>query len=351
MAKDILISRDGAAGRIVLNRPQVLNALTHEMTVELHAQLKAWAIDDLVKLVIIEGAGEKAFCAGGDIRALYHSRPANEDFVRQFFADEYRLNMTIKSYPKPYVAIMDGIVMGGGVGVSVPGRRRIATERTICAMPETGIGLFPDVGGTYFLSRAPEYAGIYLGLTGERMNAANAIHAGFADCMVPSADLPGLLAALCEYDYGADVLAGIDQLIGADEIDPGPASLASLAEDQSEIFSRKSMEQIIAGLTELNSEWSNRTIATLNQKSPTSLKVTLQAMNSARALNFNACMAQEYRIVLQIMKGGDIYEGIRALLVDKDGQPRWQPNSLEQVTHQSIDAHFQHLGELELTAF
>ena len=154
MTDDIIFSREGVAGRILLNRPKVLNVLTHEMILKLQAQLNLWAPDDNVKLIIIEGVGEKAFCAGGDIRALYNSRLKNEEFCASFFADEYRLNMGIKSYPKPYISIMDGIVMGGGVGVSVPGSFRIATERTRCAMPETGIGLFPDVGGTYFLSRA-----------------------------------------------------------------------------------------------------------------------------------------------------------------------------------------------------
>lgn len=350
MPGDILFSREGAAGRVLLNRPQALNALTHDMIVELHAHLKVWATDESVKLVIIEGAGEKAFCAGGDIRALYETRPGNEEYVIRFFADEYRLNMDIKSYPKPYVSIMDGIVMGGGVGVAVPGRRRIVTERTRCAMPETGIGLFPDVGGTYFLSRAPDNIGIYLGLTGERMNAANAIYAGFADCVVSSESLPELLATLCTHSYGADALAEIDHLIEPYELDPGPASLKLLSADVADLFSKDSMEQIIAGLEGPDTEWSKQTLTTLNQKSPTSLKVTLRAINLARELNFDECMSQEYRIVLQIMKGNDIYEGTRALIIDKDGYPKWQPASLAQISDDFVDAHFKFLDELELTA-
>ena len=350
MSEEILFSREGSAGRILLNRPKVLNALTQKMIVELHEQLEVWAFDDLVKFIIIEGAGEKAFCAGGDIRALYDSRPNNDEFVRRFFADEYRLNMAIKAYPKPYIAIMDGIVMGGGVGVSVPGLRRIVTERTRCAMPETGIGLFPDVGGTFYLSRAPDYTGVYLGLTGEQMNAANTIYADFADLLVSSDRLPSLLTEICGRDYSGDVLAEIDHLIKSYEKTPSPADLSSMSSAISDVFSKDTIEQITTGLKERGTEWSSRTLATLKQKSPTSLKVTLKAINTARELTFNDSMAQEYRIVLQVMKGRDIYEGTRALIVEKDGQPNWQPALLELVTDDIVDAHFRLLGDLELNA-
>ena len=348
MTEDIIFSREGVAGRVLLNRPKVLNVLTHEMILKLQAQLNLWAPDDNVKLIIIEGVGEKAFCAGGDIRALYNSRPKNEEFCASFFADEYRLNMGIKSYPKPYISIMDGIVMGGGVGVSVPGSFRIATERTRCAMPETGIGLFPDVGATYFLSRAPHYSGIYLGLTGDRMNAADAIYTGFADKSVSYDCVPELTSLLCNHDYGPNLVEEINTLIKPYAFDPGPAALKTLGKHNLDVFSEDSVEQIITGLEALGSDWSTQTLTTLRQKSPTSLKVTLKAINRARDLTFNSCMAQEYRIVLQIMKGNDIYEGTRALIIEKDGQPEWQPTSLEYVSTSLVDRHFQSLGEMEL---
>ena len=348
MSEEILFSRDGPAGRILLNRPKVLNALSHHMIIALHEQLKSWADDTLIKFILIEGVGEKAFCAGGDIRALYESGPNNEEFVTRFFSDEYRLNMAIKAYPKPYIAIMDGVVMGGGVGVSVPGLRRIVTERTRCAMPETGIGMFPDVGGTYFLSRAPDHVGVYLGLTGEQMNAANTIYTGFADRLVYSDKLPDLLAEMCRRDYEGDTLAQIDNLLKSYEVEPVSADLRFMSSLISDIFSKGSVEEITCGLEEQDSDWSNRTLAILKQKSPTSLKVTLKAINLARGLTFDECMAQEYRIVLQIMKGRDFYEGTRALIIEKDGQPNWKPAQLGYITDEIVEAHFQHSGELEL---
>ena len=348
MSEDIVFSRDGVAGRILLNRPEVLNALNHGMIVKLQAQLNIWEADDAVRIIIIEGVGEKAFCAGGDIRALYDSRPDNEKFCASFFADEYRLNMCIKSYSKPYISIMDGIVMGGGVGVSVSGSIRIATENTRCAMPETGIGFFPDVGGTYYLSCAPNNSGVYLGLTGNRMKAADAIYTGFADKSVSSNCLSELTSVLCNFDYSANIAQEINALIKPYEMDPGPAALKTLGMQNLDVFSKTSVEEICTELDKLRSDWSAQTLENLRQKSPSSLKVTLKAINSARELTFNECMAQEYRIALKMMKGNDIYEGIRALIIEKDGQPDWQPNSLESISKCFVDSHFQSLGEMEL---
>lgn len=348
MTEDILFSRDGSAGRIVLNRPQALNALTYEMVVELHAQLRAWENDDSIKFVLLEGAGDKAFCAGGDIRALYDAGPDNSEYSTKFFGNEYRLNLAIKSYPKPYVSMMDGIVMGGGVGLSVPGRRRIVTEKTRCAMPETSIGIFPDVGGTYFLSRAPDNIGAYLGLTGDRMDAANCIYAGFADCMVPSDQLPELTAALCGAEFGSDVLAEIDALIQSFKRDPGPASLATLTTEMPGVFANASMMQIFTDLEELATEKSLKTLKSLKQKSPTSLKVTLQALRSAGDMNFAECISQEYRIIMRIIKNADFFEGARAIVIEKDGAPKWQPATLDQVSDDHVESYFETLGDLEL---
>ncbi len=348
MTEDILFSRDGSAGRIILNRPHALNALTCEMVDELHAQLKAWEDDDHIKFVLLEGAGEKAFCAGGDIRALYDAGPENNEFSTRFFGDEYRLNLAIKSYPKPYISIMDGIVMGGGVGISVPGSRRIVTEKTRCAMPETSIGLFPDVGGTYFLSRAPDNIGIYLGLTGDRMDAANCIYAGFADGMAPSKNIPELTAALCSADYGPDVLAGIDSIIQSFKMDPGPASLATLNTEMPGLFAQASVTRIFADLEALATEKSLKILESLKKKSPTSLKVTLHGVRLARDMNFADCICQEYRIIMRIIKHGDFYEGTRAIIIEKDGAPKWRPATLDQVSDAQVESYFESLGDLEL---
>ena len=349
MSEDIVFSLDGVAGRILLNRPEVLNALNHDMIVKLQVQLNMWEADDNVKIIIIEGIGEKAFCAGGDIRALYDSKPDNEEFCATFFADEYRLNMYIKSYSKPFISIMDGIVMGGGVGLSVPGSIRITTENTRCAMPETGIGFFPDVGGTYYLSRAPNKSGVYLGLTGNRMQAADTIYTGFSDKSVASKYLSELTSNLCNHDYSQKIGHEINTLIKPYEMDPGPATLKTLGRQNLDVFSKSSVEEIFAELEKLGSDWSIQTLENLRQKSSASLKVTLKAINSARELSFNECMAQEYRIALQMMKGNDVYEGIRALIIEKDGQPNWHPSSLELVTNEFVDSHFQSLGEMELS--
>ena len=348
MSTDIIFSREGNAGRVLLNRPKVLNALNHKMIIQLKNKLESWSKDNSIKLVIIEGAGEKALCAGGDIRALYDSRPNNQQFVARFYADEYLLNMTIKSFPKPYVSVMDGIVMGGGVGVTVPGSHRIVTERTICAMPETGIGLIPDVGSTYFLARAPKHIGTYIGLTGTKMNASDTIYAGFADHTVQSKSLPTLLEELSHGNYENDIESEINSIISSYKTIMEPSKLEPLSFFISNIFSNNSIEKIITGLKNHDSKWSRETLDTLNKKSPTSLKLSLRAIKGAEKLCFNDCIKIEYRVVLNIMKGSDIYEGIRALIVEKDNRPQWQPNSLEDVTDNIVNDHFQLFTEEEL---
>lgn len=339
---EVLFSRDGVAGIVTLNRPKALNALTLNMVRLIHPQLQAWAADDGVKCVIVEGAGEKAFCAGGDIRALHDWGKARDPHVIEFYREEYRLNTYIKLYPKPYVALMDGIDMGGGVGVSVNGSDRVATERLTFAMPETGIGLFPDVGGTYFLPRCPGEIGMFLALTGERLKAADAIYAGIADAYIPSDRLGDLKARLAA---GENVDAVLDN-------HSAPAGEPPLAQHRAAIdrhFSKASVAEIIASLEAEGGDWAQKVVATLRAKSPTSLLVTYRQLREGAQLSFEDCMKLEFRLTNRFMRGHDFYEGVRAIIIDKDQSPKWEPSSLASVKPEGVDAYFASLGDNELT--
>ncbi|RMF10043.1 MAG: enoyl-CoA hydratase/isomerase family protein [Alphaproteobacteria bacterium] len=344
--REIIFSVEGGIGHVLLNRPKALNALTHGMCTALHAQLDAWGADDSVEAVVIEGAGEKGFCAGGDIRAIHDSGKAGTDYWRRFFSDEYRLNAAIFHYQKPYIALIDGIVMGGGVGVSEHGTHRIATERTLYAMPETGIGLIPDVGGSYFLPRLPDHLGLYLGLTGARLKAADCIHAGVADAFIPSDRLEAFKAEL-RATHIADV-DDVDRIIEKYKTDPGEASLSQVQDEIARCFAGHTVEEIIEALDESGSEWATRTAKTLATKSPTSLKLTFRQIHEGAGLDFNDGMRMEYRVVSRIMKGNDFYEGVRAVIIDKDNAPKWQPDRLDAVTDEMVDSYFASLGDDEL---
>jgi enoyl-CoA hydratase len=340
-----LFERLGHAGRITLNRPQALNALSHEMCRVLHAQLAEWARDDAVGLVIIDGAGGRAFCAGGDVRALYADWQAGGQARFGFYRDEYRLNAFIKRYPKPYVALVDGIVMGGGVGISIHGSHRVATERTVFAMPETGIGLFPDVGGTYFLPRLPGDLGLFLGLTGHRLKAADCLYAGLADSVVPSERLPDLIEAL----GGAAAADDVTELLHRFAEPPQPASLPALRAEIDDCFGESSVERILSELERHDTEFAQDTAAILRQKSPTSLKVTLRQLRAGRHLGFEDCMRLEYRLACRFMQAQDFFEGVRAVVIDKDNEPAWRPDSLEAVSEAAVAAYFAPLPDGELT--
>ena len=339
---EVLFSRDGVAGVITLNRPKVLNALTFGMVRAIYPQLVAWAADDAVRLVIIEAAGEKAFCAGGDIRALHDWGKAGDRNVIDFYREEYLLNTYIKNYPKPYIALMGGIDMGGGVGISVNGSHRVASERLTFAMPETGIGLFPDVGGTFFLPRCPGEIGMFLGLTGERLKAADAIYAGIADVFVSSdkfSDLKSRLAAGDAYDVALKGLAG----------DPGSASLGELRDAIDRHFSKGSLAEIIASLKADGSVWANKVLTTLGTKSPISLLVTYRQIRAGRALSFEEAMKLEFRLTNRFMRGHDFYEGVRAIIIDKDQAPKWQPDTLDGVSADLVDGYLASRGNDELS--
>lgn len=337
---DVLFEAQGALGLITLNRPKALNALTLDMIHAMTDQLKAWAEDQDIDAVLVHGAGERAFCAGGDVLALV--QPDNTEFVARFFRDEYRLNRMIFRYPKPYIALIDGIAMGGGVGVSVHGRVRIATERTLFAMPETGIGMFPDVGGTYFLPRLPGALGLYLGLTGARLGAADCLHAGLAEAYVPEARHGDLLSGLADG-------RGIEDLLGALGDDAGTPPLAELRGAIDRCFAAGSVEEVLDRLAAEGGDWADETRAGLSRMSPSALKVAFRQIRAGAALEFEECMMLEYRLSQRVVPGHDFREGVRALLVDKDMSPRWDPPSLAAVSEEAVDAVFAPLGERDLT--
>jgi enoyl-CoA hydratase len=345
-ADDLLLERRGRMGLIRLNRPQTLNALTLEMTGRLDQALRNWAVDPNVSLVLIRGEGPRAFCAGGDIRALYDAGPGSS-YTEIFYRHEYALNRRIFRFPKPYVALVDGITMGGGVGVSATGSHFVATERTIFAMPETGIGLFPDVGSTWLLPRCPGETGIYLGLTGTRIAAADLVALGIAKATVPSAALDGLETELAECNTAGEV----DLLLDRHKVGPGKPALDFYRNAIDRCFGAPTVEEILSALEKERTDWARDASAALRTKSPTSLKVSLRQLRLGRTLpDFETAMRVEFRLMQRFMAGGDFFEGVRALLIDKDQRPRWSPDRLEAVSEAMVDAYFAPLErELELS--
>ncbi len=343
---EVLFEKRGGVGLITLNRPKALNALNQPMVLEIHPQMIEWAEDDEVQAVVIQAAGDRAFCAGGDILWLRNNGLNDRPTALSFFWDEYRLNRYIKTYPKPYIAFIDGITMGGGCGLSVHGDFRVATERTTYAMPETGIGLFPDVGGSYFMPRCPGETGMYSAITGDRLRPADALHLGIATSYTPSDKLDDLLQALVDGDLSSkeniqDILQGFHE-------DPGQSDVKLLQGQIDVIFRENSLEDVVETLKLNGSKFAQKTLATIEGKSPTSMKVTFRQMREGAKLDFDACMQMEYRIVTQVMAGQDFYEGVRAVIVDKDNEPKWSPDTLEAVTDADVDAYFQALGDQDL---
>jgi enoyl-CoA hydratase len=340
---EILFERRGAAGVITLNRPKALNAVTHGMVEALADRLAQWAGDAAVTRVVITAAGERAFCAGGDIRALYDLGPAGASRMLPFWREEYTLNTFIKRYPKPYVALIDGIVMGGGVGLSVHGSHRIAGDRYLFAMPEVGIGFFPDVGATWFLPRLPGELGTYCALTGERLNAADGVAASVATHRVPSSRFAELKEALCG-------TVAVDTLLAsfAVPVSGGPVTLRRSAIDR--LFRGNRVEDILATLDGeahgggIDAEFAAAAAASIRTKSPTSLKLALAQMRAGGSLTFEACMQTEFRIVSRLIYGRDFYEGVRAVIVDKDNAPQWRPPTLADVTQAEVERYFAPLG-------
>jgi len=337
---DILFERRGEAGIVTLNRPKALNALTHGMVVAMKAQLDEWAGDPAIGTVVVRGAGERAFCAGGDIRALAESGRSGSSYALDFWRDEYILNAAIKHYPKPYVALIHGIVMGGGVGVSVHGRYRVADNTAVFAMPETGIGFFPDVGGSYFLPRCPGETGMYLALTGTRLKVADTRYVGVSTHIAPQAQWNGIVDRFAAGDAPEHALAIFDNKI--------PAPLAEHRTQIDRLFSAESIEAIMISLDADSDEWARVTAATIRTKSPTSLKLTFREMRKGKELSFDECMRMEYRMANRVLAGSDFYEGVRAVIVDKDNAPNWRPAALSEVNDKTIGAYFAPLEHREL---
>ncbi len=334
---DLIISQDGFIGRFHLNRPNALNALTAAMAYRMKDQLEAWAGDDSISFVLVDAEGNRAFCAGGDIRDLYENGKKDPQPGRDFWREEYKLNALIHNYPKPYIAFMNGIVMGGGVGISSHGSHRIVTENTMLAMPETGIGFLPDVGGTYILSRSPGLTGLYLGMTGARMNGADAIFAGFADHFVSSEKLPQLTEKL----RGG---AKIDEAIAEFASDAPDGKLADLQKDITESFSGASAlecTQKIEDMAETGNEWAAKTVKLLRRHSPLAISAAFTAISQARSLEtIEQCLNVEYRFAYRALLGTEFYEGVKAVIIDKDHTPQWQPPTLEDVTADQLNSLF-----------
>ena len=340
--KQVVVERRGSGGFIVLDRPQALNALTLRMVREIAAALDDFERDAGVERVVVSGAGERAFSAGGDVRWLYERGSAG-DYAAQsaFFREEYTLNARIKRYRKPYVSLIDGLAMGGGVGVSLHGAHRVATERAELAMPEVAIGFFPDVGATFALPRLPHRLGVAMAVTGLRARCADMAAFGLATAHVADARLPALARAL---ERPGDTGALINEFAS-----PAPASpLMAHVQTIETAFAQADAARIAAALKADGSDFAGRLIDMMASKSPTSLAIALRQMQIGASMSFEEAMRVEFRIVTHICRGHDFYEGVRATLVDKDNRPQWRPPAGERPSPEDIDAYFAPLGADEL---
>ncbi|HEX8660976.1 MAG TPA: enoyl-CoA hydratase/isomerase family protein [Brevundimonas sp.] len=332
---EVLTRVESGVGRITLNRPRALHALNRDMCEAMTAALLAWRGDEAVKSVLIDHSGERGFCAGGDIRMIAESGAGDASEAKAFFLSEYRLNHLMFEYPKPVTAIVDGIVMGGGVGISEPAEVRIATERTTYAMPETGIGLFPDVGGGWFLPRLPGQTGVWLALTGARLKATDTVFLGIHSHYLPSDALEAFKAILAaDPAHPADVADGL-------EADPGEAPVEAHLEAIDRLFAFDTVEEIFTALEVDGSDWALAQLAILKTKSPQSMKVTLRQLRTGATLStFADNMAMEYRLGGRVVRSHDFQEGVRAVIVDKDNTPNWSPAGLAGVSDTMVEALF-----------
>lgn len=345
---DLIVRREGAAGVIRLNRPKAINAMTLEMSIGIDSALDRFEMDPAVSVIILEGAGERGLCAGGDIRGLWENSREGGDLGARFWRQEYVMNARIAKYPKPYVAFMDGLVMGGGVGLSGHASHRVATDRTKLAMPEVGLGFFPDVGGTWLLSRSPGEIGTYFGLTGQTMNGPDAIHAKFADAVVPAVKWPELREALTKVRQGATA-ADVTKLINGFTTGETAGPVAAKEPVIDALFGFDRMEDIFAALKRDGSEFAVATLKTLNEKSPRGMVVTLKLLRLARtASSLEECLVREYRAALEVFRSDDFREGVRAAVIDKDRNPTWSPPRIEDVTPDMLAPYLAEIGADEL---
>jgi len=341
---EILFDVKDGLGLITLNRPKALNALTHGMILELEKVIPGWEKDPAVKAVVLRGAGDRAFCAGGDVTNLYRESRENPSGTlrRDFFRDEYIVNRRIYRYAKPWISLIDGIDMGGGVGLSVHGSHSVASEKFLFAMPETTIGLFPDVGGGYFLTRLQGALGAFLALTSHRLKIADGVWAGIVDAHVPSARMNDLQAALGAADLsGPDANRKVDAVIAGFTADAGMPTLPAMMPDIDRCFSAESVAEIVAKLRKQGGDWADRQLAALLKLSPLAMAITLEQLKRCANRSFEDSMTIEYRMSQAAMRPDhDFFEGVRALLIDKDQKPKWTPPTIEGVTSAMVEAHF-----------
>ncbi|MEW6768322.1 MAG: enoyl-CoA hydratase/isomerase family protein [Pseudomonadota bacterium] len=336
---DLIVRREGSAGILRLNRPKAINALTLEMTRGIVTALDEFERDPKIAVVILEGAGERGLCAGGDIRGLYESSKAGGDLGPVFWREEYILNARIPEFPKPYVAYMDGLVMGGGVGLSAHGRHRIVNEKTKISMPEAGLGFFPDVGGTWLLANAPGEIGTYYALTGAPMNGADAIDAKAADVLIDSSSWPTLRESLTKAAPGIGD-SGVDAILQKFSITP-KSQIEHHRITIDRAFGHEAIEEIIAELERDESDFAKTTLKALSDKSPTSLKLTLKLLRMARqSKSLKECLNREYIAALAVFVSDEFREGVRAAIIDKDRNPKWSPSRVSDVTSQIVDQYF-----------
>ena len=339
--EDILFTQERHIGLITLQRVQALNALTLPMILDLQHQLQTWQEDVGIHAVVIRAAAGKAFCAGGDVRGLYELGMHGHHEQMQFFWHEYRLNHFIHHFSKPYIALMDGVTMGGGVGISMHGSHPVATEHFMFAMPETGIGFFPDIGASYLLSQCSGSLGIYLGLTGNRLNAAEALAVGLVKQQMGSENLQNMLDRLIDADLSTDAYKRVNACLKPFAIEGMPSPIMALQGAIDHCFSGSDVESIMAELEKGDDAWHSETLQLLAKKSPLSLKVTLAQLHKAKKMSMAECIKMDYRLVVHFMRDHDFYEGVRALLVDKDKSPHWQPRSLSDVTSTMLSDYFE----------
>ena len=335
--EEIIFEQRGGVGLVTLNRPKVLNALSADMIVALRHMLDIWAEDDSVGSVVLRAGGDRAFCAGGDIRAFYESAKAGTAQTRAFWRDEYSLMAAIKRYPKTYISLIHGICMGGGMGISINGAYRLASENVVCAMPETGIGFYPDVGASFFLPRCPGDTGMYLALTGAQAKISDALYLGFVTHTLAQHKWPDLIDALASGEEIGDLLRSAQQAARAH------AATAPISKHRKLIdaaFSAPSVEEILDRLDRDGSTFAQETAAQMRHRSPTALKIAFRAQRLGRKQSFEDSMRMEYRLSANIQRVPDFCEGIRAKIIDKDGNPSWTPKTLGQVAETTLEACF-----------
>lgn len=336
-----LKAKQGVFGEIILNRPKALNALSYEMIMLMLDKLTTWQQADAIKAVIVRSNSEKAFCAGGDVVNLYHQGLESPTKPMPFFKHEYHLNCLIRDFGKPYIALLDGITMGGGVGISLHGNFAIATENFSFAMPETGIGFFPDVGGSYLLTRCNHNFGNYLALTGKRIGLTDVMQSGLVNYSIKASEQQQFIDLILTSDLTQPVEKVIDDLLTRLSKPELPESSFFEIQDEVEaIFGLGTIEEIFSALSQLDTSWARKTLSILQSKSPTALKVTLAQMQRGKNLSMREAMNMEYRIVSRFMEGTEFYEGVRALLVDKDKNPQWAPHRLEDISQIEVDKYF-----------